>query len=148
MTYPTPDHLKALTEYLSAYVMEEIGNTTIALPLFEQIQAMLAGTLKNGIKAFCHGASPTDLRYEVDVIADNADKPIVFEQWSVNYIKAALREESWNSEALPTLYKIDEAQLRELLKHCAAKRCSLYSDCEGPLYVLEEIAEVYFKKQR
>lgn len=66
----------------------------------------------------------------------------------VSYIKEALREESWDSEALPTLCKIDEAQLRELLKHCAAKRCSLYSDCEGPLYVLEEIAEVYFKKQR
>jgi len=86
MTYLTPDNLKALTEYLSAYIMEEIGETSISTALFEQIQNMMAGTLKNGIEAFCRGASPTDLCYEINVIADNADKPIVFEQWSVSTV--------------------------------------------------------------
>ena len=61
MTYPIPDHLKELTEYLSDHIMDEIGETTIDSSAYEEIQAMLVETIKNGIEAFCSGAGNDEL---------------------------------------------------------------------------------------
>lgn len=71
MTYTTPNHLKNLTDYLATYVMEEIGETTISTPLFEEIQGLMLEAIRNGIEAFCSGANPAGLRYEVAVIAED-----------------------------------------------------------------------------
>ena len=52
MTYTTASNLTALTEYLAAYIMEEIGETSISTPVFEKIQASMEKTIKSGIDSF------------------------------------------------------------------------------------------------
>ena len=147
MTYTIPDNLKELTEYLSAYIMAEIGETTISTPAYEAIQDMMAKTLRNGIAAFCGGASPAGLCYEVQITAEDADKLIVFEQWSVSLLRGCMLDEDWASEELPTLFEINDEQFRELLEHCARKGYSFCSSLDGLLLSqLEELAEGYFKK--
>jgi len=77
MTDPIASNLTALTEYLAAYLMEEIGETPISTPLFEQIQQMMEKIIKSGIDSFCSGASPTGSYYELKLTADHAgqDEP-------------------------------------------------------------------------
>lgn len=146
MTYT--NNLKELTDYLAAFVMEEIGNTTIATPLFEEIQAMMAGMITNGIEAFCSGDSPSTLRYEVNITVDDINKPIIFEQWCVCDIREYMEQDGWTSEDLPTLFKIDDDQFRELLERCASKGYSFYCTVAGLLICeLERIAKDYFEKQ-
>ncbi len=51
-------------------------------------------------------------------------------------------------KALPTLFKIDDDQFRELLAHCARTGHSFSSSMEGAIFIdLEAMAEGYFKKQ-
>lgn len=146
MTYTS--NLKELTDYLAAFVMEEIGNTTIATSLFEEIQAMMAGVITNGIEAFCNGVNPSNLRYDVNITVDDVNKPIIFEQWCVSDIREYMEEEGWTSEDLPTLFKIDDDQFRELLERCASKGYSFYCTVAGLLICeLERIAKDYFEKQ-
>jgi len=77
MTNITSSNLTALTEYLAAYILEEIGETPISTPVFEKIQQMMEKTIKSGIDSFCRGASPTGSYYELKLTADHAgqDKP-------------------------------------------------------------------------
>jgi hypothetical protein len=147
MTYSTSSNLTALTEYLSAYIVEEIGDTVIGTPLFEEVQRRLVDTIQNGIEAFCGGASPAGLRYEVSITADNADKPVVFEQWSASDIRESIEDSLYTKTDLPTLSRIDDNQLHELLEYCAFEGYSFYSSMDGlMLNLLEEMAEDYFRK--
>ena len=77
MSNITSSNLTALTEYLAAYIVEELGETPIPTPLFEQIQQMMGKIIKSGIDSFCNGTSPTGSYYELKLTADHAgqDKP-------------------------------------------------------------------------
>lgn len=148
MTYTTRNNLRALIEYLADYILEEIGDTAVSTPAFGEIQAMMVGTLTNGIDAFCGGANPAGLRYEVSISSDDACMPVVFEQWSVRDIREHIQEDGWTSEDLPTLFSLDDTRLRELLEHCVRKGYSFYSNYEGlMLRELEDLAECYFREQ-
>lgn len=146
MTYTTASNLTALTEYLAAYLVEELGNTTSAKRVLEETQQTLAGAIRNGIEAFCGGAGPTGLRYAVNIMADNADKPVIFVQWSVSDIREQMEQAGWTSENLPTLFSLADDQLYELLEHCVRKGYSFFSSLGGlMLDELEDIAADYFR---
>lgn len=147
MTYTMPDNLKKLTEYLSAYLMAEIGETTISTAAYEAIQGMMAKTLQNGLAAFFSGASPTGLCYEVQITAEDADKLIVFEAWSVRYIQEEMNLGEYSRTDLPTLFRMNDEQFIEVLEHCVRKGYSFYCSTYGlMLSELEGLAERYFEK--
>ena len=145
MTYTTHNNLRELIEYLAGYILEEIGDTAISTPAFEEIQTMMVGTLTNGIDAFCGGANPAGSRYEVSISADDACIPVVFEQWSVGSLRECMLNKGWTSEDLPTLFRLDDDQFHELLERCASKGYSFYNKIDGlMLGDLEELASDYF----
>jgi hypothetical protein len=147
MTYTTASNLVELTEYLSAFILEKIGITTIATPLFEEIREILVNAIPNGIEAFCGGASPSGLRYEVEVTAEDADKPIVFEQWRVSAIREEIESGEYSSTDLPTLFRMNDEQFREVLEHCVRKGYSFYCSIYGMMLdEFERIAKDYFEK--
>jgi len=140
------NNIQNLVEYLSTYIMEEIGETQITTPVYEQIHAMMTETIKSGIDAFCSGANPAGVRYEVTVAADDINKPIIFEEWSVSCIREEISEGEWTSESLPTLFKLNDEQLHELLNYCWRNTLSLRNTLEGglALSLVEELAKSYF----
>ena len=147
MTYITSSNLTALTEYLATYIMEGIRKTPIVKPALEEIQASLAETVSNGVAAFCGGASPTGLCYAVAVTADDANQPVIFEQWRVSDIRECIEQIGYTNEDFPTLFRIDDVQFHELLELCADKGYPIYNNVEGLLFdELEEVAEDYFKE--
>lgn len=134
------DHIEEFTQYLSAYILDRIGKT-LFIPPFDAIRELIAEAINDGLDAFRAGASPSGLPYELKVTPDDADKQIVFEQWCVSDIREHIEVDGWTSEDLPTLFKIDDTQLKELLEHCAGRGYSFYSSAEGLIIMLlEDIA--------
>lgn len=141
--------IQELINYLSTYIMKEIGDTQITTPVYDQIHAVMNETIKNGIDAFISGANPACVCYEVTVTVDDINKPIVFEEWSVSCIREEIREGEWTSESLPTLFRLDDEQLHELLNYCWRNTLSLRNPLEGglALSIVEELAKSCFGEE-